>query len=137
MSEQTEAEDVAGEKAVAAATYTLRGTENLLEEVDDALAEFSEGHPTFSRELAVYDENGPENPPSIECRRLREFKRSEAIQVSSEWDFAAAYGYKLGLLKMLTLIDGWGTEIFDDDVLDESGLPEPPRADKEGGEGER
>ena len=122
--------DEAGERAVAAATYTLRGTENLLDDVDNALDEFVEGHPTFAQEFSVYDENAREGPPSIESQRLGEFARSEQIQVSTEWDFATAYGYKLGLLEALTLLDGWGTEIFDDDVLEESELPEPPKADK-------
>ena len=127
---QEKAGDVPGEKAVAAATFTFRGTENILEDVDDALTDFVDGHPTFCREFTVYDENGGEGPASIESQRLGGFERSEEIQVSTEWDFATVYGYKLGLLRALTLLDGWGTEIFDDDVLEESELPEPPKADK-------
>ncbi|EMA65179.1 hypothetical protein C470_00445 [Halorubrum distributum JCM 13561] len=131
MTDGSDTEDAAGRKAIAAATYTLRSTENLLDDVDDDLEEFADGHPTFSREFGVYDENGPDGPASIEASRLGEFARQGDGKLSTEWDFATAYGYKIGLLEALTHLDGWGSEVFDDDILDESELPEPDSAGSE------
>lgn len=125
MTDGSEVDGDDGRKAIAAATYTLRSLENFLDDVDDDLAKFADGHPTFSREFGVYNENGPDGPASIEAAELEEFSHRLDEELSTEWDFATAYGYKLGLLKALTLLDGWGTELYDGEVLEESDLPEP------------
>ena len=109
-------------RAKAAATYAVRHAWATAGTLDDDLAEFIDGHPTFRKEFGTFDENADTRPPCVESYTLRDMLGD----VSSEWAFLVNYGYKVGQLDAAGYIEGWATsEAIDDDALAESELPDP------------
>jgi len=106
-------------------TFAVKKSWEKINSLDDDLAEFSDGHPTFRREFGVHDENGDDSPPSIESHQLREMEND----VSSEWAFLVNYGYKQGLLEAIGYIEGWAPELIDYEALAESDFPGPEAHD--------
>jgi len=119
---QLERESREGEiRAKAAATYAVRKSWAKAEALDEKLAEFVDGHPTFRREFAIYDENGGRGAPSVESHTLQDM----LTDVSSEWAFLINWGYKQGLIGAAGFIEGPVPDAFDPEALAESNLPDP------------
>lgn len=111
-------------RAKAGATFAVRHAWVTAAVIDDDLAEFYQGHPTFRRKFGLYDENPDQEPPCIESFTLRDM----IADVSSEWAFLVNFGYKLGQLDAAGYIESWTNGAIDDDALAKSDLPDP-RAD--------
>lgn len=112
-------------QAKAVATFALRKSWATVDSLDDALGEFSDGHPTFRGEFGLYDENADDAAQSIESHRLQEMLGD----VSSEWAFLVNWGYKRGMIEAAGFIDGWGATVIDDEALADSDLPDPRGGD--------
>lgn len=90
----------------------------MLDDLDDALAEFADGHPVFADEFSVWEDGGHV--------KAREFEAATAhrgqAQIESEWGFAVAWGFKEGVLDVVSALDGWTDVPFEDgDMAAESG----------------
>lgn len=118
MSDATETTDTApAEDAAAdleAANDVYQKFRAVVDDLDDDLAAFRRDHPVFAERFQVYDEN-PDGEPVIQSHVLREVRRSKERRVSSEWEFAAAYGYKEGIADVITALDGSMSLNFEED----------------------
>jgi len=83
-----------------------------LDEIDDKLAEFHDKHPIFAREMILYDSGG--SKPTIESSQLEKALPRHGVQIDSEWRFAAAYGYREGVMDVISALDGWTNVPFDE-----------------------
>lgn len=92
-------------------TRVWGGRQETLDDLDDALAEFVDGHPTFADEFGIYTtRNG-----AVEARGLEDATATAGnAQIDSEWAFAAAWGYKEGVIDVVSAIDGWTDVPFDE-----------------------
>ena len=91
-------------------TRVWRGHRELLDGVDDALAEFHKKNPVFAREMGLYNSGGN----IIESDRLEKATGTGAAQVNTEWQFATAYGYRNGIRDIVAALDGWTDVPFDE-----------------------
>lgn len=79
----------------------------IVDALDEELAEFVDGHPVFVERFGLHDENGGEGQPRIYSHELTEPVRDEADPtVTSEWEFAVVFGYKEALADLTAAIDG-------------------------------
>jgi hypothetical protein len=92
-------------------TRVWRDQRETLDDLDDALGEFADGHPTFADEFGIYKtQNG-----AVEARELEDATATAgAAQIDSEWAFAVAWGYKEGVIDVVSALDGWTNVPFDD-----------------------
>jgi len=88
-----------------------RDRQETLDDLDDKLAEFYETNPVFAREMALYDAG----KRTIESSRLEEATATVGeAQVDTEWQFATAYGYREGVMDVVSALDGWTDVPFDE-----------------------
>lgn len=111
-------------RAKASATYAVRRAWGEADHVDEALAEFSEQHPTFARRFGLYNEGG--DTDMIDSHSLR----SMVGDISSEWAFCVNFGFKLGVIETAGYIEAPTPDVIDDDALAESNLPDPKPSDR-------
>jgi len=92
-------------------TRVWREHRDTVNALDDALAEFAGGHPTFADEFVIHETYDG-------CVEAREFQEATAtcgdIQIGSEWAFAVAWGYKEGVLDVVSALNGRTDVPFDD-----------------------
>lgn len=92
-------------------TRVWRDRRETLDDLDDALGEFVDGHPTFADEFGIYKtRNG-----AVEARELEDATATAGdAQIDSEWAFAVAWGYKEGVIDVVSALDGWTNVPFDE-----------------------
>lgn len=90
------------EADLAGVNEVFRDFTDVLDTLDEEQAAFQEGHPVFSQKFSIYNE-GSESDPVIESR---EWRSGGVMEISSEWEFAVSWGYKLGVAEVIGHLDG-------------------------------
>jgi len=92
-------------------TRVWRERQETLDDLNDALAEFADGHPTFADEFGIYITRDG----AVEARGLEDATATAGdAQIDSEWAFAVAWGYKEGVIDVVSAIDGRTGVPFDE-----------------------
>jgi len=88
-----------------------------VQEIDNKLADFIEGHPVFKDQFHIYDEQPDSQNASVECHEWQTEAlptNSTEVTVPSEWAFAVLWGYKEGVIETLCDLETWAGLPFDD-----------------------
>jgi len=92
-------------------TRVWRERHETVDDLNDALGEFVDGHPTFVDEFGIYKTKDG----SVEGRGFQDATAvSGDAQIDSEWAFAVGWGYKEGVLDVISALDGWADVPFDE-----------------------
>jgi len=96
---------------------------NEVHDLENALAEFIEGHPVFKDRFGLYDEGSLAEPDqsAVACHEWQEVLPTNTGEgtLSSEWEFAVLWGYKEGVLETICDLDGWTDVPFEEFENDE------------------
>ena len=84
-------------------TEIWREHRETVDEINETLLDFVENHPVFSKEVGLHDDS----TGNVESRILaKATPRRGEDRPMSEWEAAAAWGYKEALLDFLSEVDG-------------------------------
>jgi hypothetical protein len=94
---------------LAGVNEVFRQFREMQQALDEAQAKFQNGHPVFAERFNLHNE-GSEADPVIESSVWRD---ADPREISSEWEFAVSWGYKLAVAEMLGHLDGTTDVPFD------------------------
>lgn len=91
---------------LAGVNYVFNMYRDRVRKFESELDAFVDGHPIFAKRFAIVDENPDGDMPAIHVYEWGDVVSLPNVgEISSEWEFAAAWGYKKGVFHVVSNLD--------------------------------